>query len=138
VILVDTNFLVAIANGHDRYHTECLALAATIQTGFIVPVTVLPEAAYLIHDRLGHHVMREFIRQMTGPSWTIESLKADDLTRALEVLEIYRDNNLDFVDATLVAIAERLNIQRVLTLDQRHFRVIRPAHCPAFEILPEI
>jgi len=138
VILVDTSFLVAIANGHDRYHAECLALAATIKTGFIVPVTVLPEAAYLIYDRLGHHVMREFIRQMNGPSWTIEAVQTNDLDRTLEILEKYQDNNLDFVDATLIAIAERLNIQRVLTLDQRHFRVIRPAHCAAFEILPGI
>ncbi len=138
MVLVDTNFLVAIANGHDRYHADCLALASVIKTGFIVPVTVLPEAAYLIHDRLGHHVMQEFVRQMIGPSWSIESLKDVDLSRALEVLEKYQDNNLDFVDATLVAIAERLNIQRVLTLDQRHFRVIRPAHCAAFELLPQI
>ena len=138
MILVDTSFLVAVANGHDRYHAECLAMASVIQTGFMVPETVLPEAAYLIHDRLGHHVMREFVRQMTGPSWTIESLQGTDLARSLEILQTYQDNNLDFVDATLVAIAERLNIQRVLTLDQRHFRIIRPAHCPAFELLPQI
>jgi predicted nucleic acid-binding protein len=138
VILVDTSFLVAIANGHDRYHAECLALAATIKTGFFVPVTVLPEAAYLIYDRLGHHVMREFVRQMNGPNWTIEAVQANDLGRTLEILEKYQDNNLDFVDATLIAIAERLHIQQVLTLDQRQFRVIRPAHCATFEILPQI
>jgi predicted nucleic acid-binding protein len=127
-----------VANARDRYHSACLSLANEIQTGFMVPVTVLPEAAYLIYSRLGHHVMREYVRQMTGPNWAIEALQDRDLDRTLEILEKYRDNDLDFVDATLVAIAERLNITRVLTLDQRHFRVIRPSHCPAFEILPGI
>ena len=135
-VLVDTSFLVAVANANDRFHDDCLALAKIIQTGYIVPITVLPEAAYLIQTRLGHHVMREFVRQMTGPSWTIESLQTQDLTRTLEMLEQYRDNKLDFVDATIVAIAERLNIHRVLTLDQRHFRVIRPRHCEALDLLP--
>ena len=138
MILVDTSFLVAIANGHDRHHEKCLALASKFQTGFMVPITVLPEAAYLIHDRLGHHVMREFVRQMGGPNWTIEPLKNEDLSRCLEILEQYKDNHLDFVDATIISIAERLNIKQVLTLDQRHFRVIRPAHCQAFEILPQL
>jgi predicted nucleic acid-binding protein len=43
---------------------------------------------------------------------------------------------LDFVDTLIVAIAERLNILRVLTLDRRDFHLIRPKHCGAFEILP--
>lgn len=48
----------------------------------------------------------------------------------------YADAKLDFVDAIIAAIAERLNITRILTLDQRDFRLIRPRHCEAFEILP--
>ena len=55
---------------------------------------------------------------------------------AAALLEQYADARLDFVDATLVAIAERLNIRRLLTLDQRHYRMIRPTHCPVFELLP--
>jgi predicted nucleic acid-binding protein len=41
-----------------------------------------------------------------------------------------------FVDAIIVAIAERLNITRVLTLDVRDFRMFSPRHCAAFELLP--
>jgi predicted nucleic acid-binding protein len=43
---------------------------------------------------------------------------------------------LDFVDALIVAIAERLNISRLLTLDRRDFQFIRPKHCTSFELLP--
>jgi uncharacterized protein len=43
---------------------------------------------------------------------------------------------LDFTDAAIVAIAERSNITRILTLDRRDFTLIRPKHCDYFEILP--
>jgi predicted nucleic acid-binding protein len=43
---------------------------------------------------------------------------------------------VDFVDATIAAVAERLNITRILTLDQRDFQIIRPKHSDYFEILP--
>jgi predicted nucleic acid-binding protein len=41
-----------------------------------------------------------------------------------------------FVDATVVAIAERLKIQRILTTDCRDFSLVRPRHCKEFELLP--
>ena len=38
--------------------------------------------------------------------------------------------------AGLIAVAERLGVTRITTLDHRHFRVVRPAHCEALTILP--
>lgn len=60
----------------------------------------------------------------------------EDYRRAAEVMLQYEDADLDFVDALIVALAERLNITRLLTLDQRDFRLVRPRHCSAFELLP--
>ena len=48
----------------------------------------------------------------------------------------YADARIDYVDCMIVALAERLGVTRILTLDQRHFRLFRPRHCPAFELLP--
>ncbi len=101
-----------------------------------MPVTVLPEAAYLLLTRRGHHVMRSFIREMQSPLWTIASLEANDFTRVSEILDQYQDANLDFTDATIVTITERLGITTVLTLDQRDFRMIRPKHTAYFTLLP--
>ncbi|AKV66261.1 hypothetical protein VL20_1074 [Microcystis panniformis FACHB-1757] len=44
--------------------------------------------------------------------------------------------NLDFTDAAIIAIAERLTITRVYTLDRRDFSIIRPSHCDYFELFP--
>jgi predicted nucleic acid-binding protein len=57
-------------------------------------------------------------------------------THALDILEKYSDSRIDFVDACIMALAERLSITRILTFDHRDFGLYRPAHCEAFELLP--
>ena len=66
----------------------------------------------------------------------MEELTIQDLQRTLELLRRYEDAQIGFVDATVVAIAERLKIQRILTTDRRDFSLIRPRHCKQFELLP--
>lgn len=46
------------------------------------------------------------------------------------------DLPLDLIDASLVAVAERLGLTTIATLDHRDFRVVRPTHCDAFELVP--
>ncbi len=61
---------------------------------------------------------------------------ADDLTRAAELVEQYADLPLGAPDACVVALAERLNITELATLDQRHFNVVRPRHVQALTLIP--
>lgn len=135
-VIVDTSFIMALLNPGDAWHGACLRVASDLKTSLIVPITVLPEVAYLAESRLGQAVMRRAMAELLRPEWTLEAPNWSDLQRANELLELYGDAKLDFVDATVIAIAERLRIRRVLTLDQRHFRPIRPRHCPAFDLLP--
>ncbi len=136
-ILTDTSFLVSLTNPRERQYEACVQIARETRESLIVPVTVLPEAAYLIGERLGHRFMRAFVRQMQQPGWEIEPLQAQDLARSAELLEQYGDSEIDFVDTTIIATAERLNIPTILTLDHRHFRMIRPRHVDYFTLLPQ-
>jgi uncharacterized protein len=54
----------------------------------------------------------------------------------IRVLENMREPQARFYRHDDLALAERLNITRVLTLDRRDFQMIRPKHCSGFEILP--
>lgn len=134
--LLDTSFLLAITNSKDHNHDRVVDVAAKSSDRLILPVTVLPEVSYLIGSRLGHAVMRQFLDNLTASDVAIEPVTINDLKRVTEVLTTYADSRLDFVDATIVALAERLNIIRILTLDRRDFTIIRPSHHPYFEILP--
>ncbi|WP_199247982.1 type II toxin-antitoxin system VapC family toxin [[Phormidium] sp. ETS-05] len=134
--ILDTSFLFALTDRSDRNHQRVLIFAQNTNEPLVLPVVVLPEICYLVASRLGHQAMRHFVASMTPDAVQIESLTPEDLTRASEILAKYADNQLDFTDAAIVAIAERLMITRVYTLDRRDFSIIRPKHCNYFELLP--
>ncbi|WNZ46722.1 PIN domain-containing protein [Leptolyngbya boryana CZ1] len=134
--ILDTNFLFALSDRSDRNHSRVLAVARTLQDRLILPTVVIPEASYLIGSRLGHKAMRSFLTSLTTSDLQIESLLIEDLVRVTEILEQYADSQLDFVDAAIVALAERLSVTRILSLDRRDFSIIRPQHCEYFELLP--
>jgi hypothetical protein len=58
------------------------------------------------------------------------------MERAVDLLGQYEALKIGYVDASVVAIAERFRVTKILTTDRRHFNAIRPAHCRAFELLP--
>jgi predicted nucleic acid-binding protein len=67
---------------------------------------------------------------------TFVDLTAADLARAAELVETSVDLPLDATDAGTVALAERLGVSAVLTIDT-DFRVLRPSHIEAFRVVPE-
>jgi hypothetical protein len=134
--ILDTSFLFALTDQGDRNHQLVLGVAQSVSEPLVLPVVVLPEACYLIASRLGHQAMCRFVSSMTPDTVQVECLTTEDLVRVHGILEQYADSQLDFTDAAIVAIAERLNITRVYTLDRRDFSIIRPMHCEYFELLP--
>lgn len=134
--LADTRFLFALTNPKDRNHDRVLNVARILNDKIIIPTPVLPEISYLIASRLGHNCMRRFLNELVINDSTFEAITANDLKRVVEILEQYAESQLDFVDATIIAIAERRKICRILTLDRRDFSIVRPRHCSYFEILP--
>lgn len=135
-IIVDTSFLVSLINPLEQQHQACVQIARKLRQPLSIPVTVLPEATYLVARHISHETMRRFVHQLMHPQWHIENLTTPDLRRTHQILEQYGDAALDFTDATIVAVAERLQISTILTLDQRDFRMIRPKHTAYFTILP--
>jgi predicted nucleic acid-binding protein len=59
-----------------------------------------------------------------------------DVAAATEIVERYRDQELGLADASIVVLAERYGTTDVLTLDERHFRVLRTQDGRAFRLLP--
>ncbi len=101
-----------------------------------LPEVVLPELSYLVIGNLGYRVLFQLFDYLLDRQIPLISLTSADLERTKEILQKYEDSKLDFVDAAIMAIAERLKIERILTVDRRDFGIFRPRHCAAFEILP--
>lgn len=63
-------------------------------------------------------------------------LNLTDYARAVEVLELYANANVGFVDASVFVVAERLKERKIASIDRRHFSVLRPRHVDYFTLLP--
>ena len=133
--LLDTGFLLAVLDADDEMHESC-SKALLTEPSPLLPDVVLPELAYMILRELGYSVLINFLNSIHKGELRIERANLDDLVRTASILEKYADNRVDFVDCAIVVMAERLNIQRILTVDHRHFRLFRPKHCDYFVIIP--
>src|SRR5437879_8793675 len=133
--LLDTGFMLAVIDADDNLHAACVA-ALELETNPILPDVVLPELAYLILRELGYSTLTRFLRAVVAGELSQAQSTPQDLQRTADLLEKYADNKVDFVDCAIVAMAERLNLTKVLTVDRRHFTIFRPKHCAYFEIAP--
>jgi uncharacterized protein len=134
-VIADTGFVVAILNQTDIRHPDVLPIYLQYPE-ILLPKTVFVEVAYLIGRDAGIPVTIAFLRNLPNSRFQPIDLVSEDLDRIADILEQYIDSRVDFVDASVMTIAERCNIKTVLTLDQRDFRLFRPKHCAAFTLLP--
>lgn len=122
-------------NQSDIKHSDVVAIYQNYQQ-ILLPQTVLAEVAYLVGRSAGVSTVAAFLKGLSASRFHLIPLSETDVIRVSEILEEYKDSRIDFVDATVMAIAERLKITLILTLDQRDFRLFRPKHCQSLEILP--
>lgn len=102
----------------------------------VVPAPVLPEVDYLCATHLGPGPMVALLRDIEAGAYRLEHLGVDDVCRVRELVDRHADSDIGFVDASVLAVVERLGEPKVATLDHRHFGVLRPRHVDALELLP--
>ena len=101
----------------------------------ILPAFVVAETTYFVGLRMGSSTEARFLRELTA--YDVEAPAPEDWTRMAELVEQYRDFPLGGTDASVIALAERLDTDLVITLDRRHFGAVRPRHCEAQRLLPD-
>lgn len=135
MLLVDTGIFIAAADRDEPHHHDCATLLRD-RDDLAVTATVIPEAAWLIEHRHGPTAEARFLAAVTSGRFEIIDPVDVDYQRAIELIGAYTDLGLGFVDASIIAIAERLDVTELATLNHRDFAVVRPAHCDAFELVP--
>ena len=101
-----------------------------------MPVLVLAELDYWCHERLHGDVWLAFLEDLLDGAYRAEAPTDGDLRRCRELQRQYADLELGIVDASVVALAERLDEHKLATLDHRHFAVVRPSHIGSLDLLP--
>ncbi len=160
MIVIDTGPLVAAANADSKDHIACATLLYEHAGNLVVPASVVVDTCWMLARLVGVTAEATLLASIADGELYVESLHAADYRRSGELVETYTDLGLGMVNATLwgrrcraasasytdlglgmvnatvVAVAERIGSRQVATLDKRDFRVVRPRHVAAFELLP--
>ena len=131
-ILADTSGIITLLDASDPHYQEATRYLADL----VVAQSILCEVDYLASKYYGAHASRRFFASVVRGDFTLLPLNLEDIRRTYEVMEQYADAEIGFVDASLVALAEKHRIRRVLTLDKRHFSMFRPKGLGYLELLP--
>lgn len=139
MIVCDTAPLVAAALYRDPDHHRCVELFTGLRLAnrqMVLPAPIVAEVGYLLGTRAGAQVEANFLRALSGGDFVPVELTTADYARMAELVEQYADLPLGTSDASVIVLAERLDIDEVATLDHRHFTVVRPRHVKALTLLP--
>lgn len=133
--VVDTGPLYAAVDADDVDHARCIAAMSRPGLRLVVPAMVVAEATYLIGTRMGPRTEAAFLRSLR--SVRIEAPRAADLDRMGDLVEQYGDFPLGGTDAAVIALAERLGTDLVLSLDRRHMLAVRLKSGGSLQVFPE-
>jgi uncharacterized protein len=136
-LILDTGVLFAALDINDPDHSACRDLIEMASEEVIIPAPILGEVDYFISRELYPGVLLALLRDIRVGNFRVVELVAEDYTRIEEIVSQYRDSDVGFVDAAVLALVERFNEARVATIDTKHFAMMRPRHVDALTLLPE-
>ena len=133
-VLVDAGPLVAIVDRGDTHHARCVDALQGIREPLITVWPAVTEALFLVRE--SWPAQAALLEMLESGAVGLLPLDEDDVPRMTELMAKYRDLPLDRADAALVRVAERERLRHVFTLDQRDFRVYRPAGLGRLSLIP--
>ena len=134
MILADTSGLLSLYNRREPTHTSVAEVVAQEQGPFVVSPYVIAELDYLVATRLGTDAEQRVLAELASSAYVLATVDRDDLRACTELISRYA--GIGVTDASMLVLADRLGIDRVLTLDRRHFEAARTPWGRARAIVP--
>lgn len=136
MILLDASGVVAALGSNEPHHEQCARTLQAAGAPRIISPFVLAEADYLVLRYGGVSAEIALLEEVSRGVYELASFSASDVDEARRIVATYRSLRIGLADASIVVLANRYGIFDVLTLDERHFRAIKPAPRKHFRILP--
>jgi predicted nucleic acid-binding protein len=135
-LIVDTSALIAYFDRGDQAHAAVSAVIDTATEPLVVPPYVVAEVDFIVATRRGVDRELAVLGELASGAWDLPSFDVEALAEARTVIERYADQDLGVTDASIVVLASRYDTRTILTLDHRHFDVVRPLTGGRFRVLP--
>jgi len=136
VIILDTSGLLAAIDGSQRQHEAARRALEEAPPPWILSPFVLAELDYLLATRVGQAAERALLAEIGRGVYRLEALEADEVAAAERLIGRHADLEIGLADASIVVLANRYGVRDLLTLDERHFRVLRGPGGRPFRLLP--
>lgn len=133
-LILDTGAFVALVDRSEKRHHDCVAVLEDWSGPVVTTEAVLTETLYLVGP--GWTAQKACLEFFLRGAFILVPSSLVSLRRAAALMEEYEDAPMDFADATLVALAEDLQADRIFTLDRRGFSTYRMSGRRAFRIVP--
>jgi uncharacterized protein len=135
-LIADSGAIYGLHDRRDRHH-RALRKVIELETGpILISQAILSEIDYLLRAKLGIDAELDFMDDIIASIFTLVPFMPIDVIRCRELIANYRDLDLGLADAAVIATAERLGVNRILTVDERDFRAVRAADGKHFKLLP--
>lgn len=136
MIVIDTSAIVAFMNARDRHHERVAAWIDVETRELVTTPPVLAEVDHLVRTRGGAGAADALYEDLASGAYLVEWWP-EAAAECAALARRHRDASLGLVDASLVLLAARVETVEIATLDERHFRAVRPlTGAPAFTLLP--
>lgn len=135
-MIVDTSALLAFFDDAEPDHRAVCEVIYNTAEPLVVSPYVVAELDYLVATRVGVPAELAVLRELAGGAWELPAFDAALLGMAAAIIERYGDQAIGVADASNVVLATRYHTRTVVTLDRRHFGVLRPVDGGAFTVLP--
>jgi predicted nucleic acid-binding protein len=135
-LIVDTAPLVALADEADPLQSVVERLLREERGQLVLPAPVTAEVDYLLQTRGGRLARTRFLDDLAAGRFNVACLEQSEYAAVLRLDQQYADLNVGLADLSVVVLAHQFQTRRILTFDQRHFRVLRPLEGGTFELLP--
>lgn len=136
MIVADTSGLLALFNAKEPRHEDVRKIVEREADPLVVSPYVVAEVDYLVGSRLGVEAELRVLNELAGGAYHLSGMEEPDLQAAATVVERFRDQAIGVADASLVVLAARHRTKSILTLDHRHFSLLRPLDGGRFRLLP--
>lgn len=135
-MIVDTSALLAFFDADEPDHHAVSAVLGDATEPLVVSPYVVAELDYLVASRLGVSNELAALSELAGGAWDLPAITTEELRQAGSIIERYADQHIGVADASNVVLAARYRTRTIVTLDRRHFDVVRPLSGGRFTVLP--
>jgi uncharacterized protein len=136
VIVLDTSGLLAALDADQRHHAPARQVLATDPGPLLLSPFVLAELDHLLLERVGARAERALLDEVAGGAYDLVPFGVGEVAEAADLVGRYGELRVGLADASIAVIAAAAKTTRLLTLDERHFRAMRPLWGEAFTLLP--